>query len=224
MKRYFGIFLVLLLVITYHNTAKAQVQEDYYLDGQGRPIRQYSSNLDDIKGSPFLNEQWEYGSATNTAGKTYNNLRLKYDILDDIPVFAGANNEMMGFPEPIKTFTIGHSIFANGFPPIDTLSGKSYYVVLTEGKALLLKHITKHIQRGDSYGSAVPSQRFVETDAWYLFKEGKMIPVHPNRKDIIAAIGDKKTDLETFASNSSNKKLKGDAELAMIVVYYNSLQ
>jgi len=217
MKKYIWLYLTAIVSIVYHQQAKAQ----YYYDGQKRVIQGYNPDVDDVVGTPFLSEKWIFGTITNAQDKIFANVRLKYDVLDDMILFAGANNELLGFNENIQKFTLDHKTFANGFPKVDTLKTSSYYQVLTDGKALLLKHYSKHIEKSYVYGSAVPKLRFVDDEAWYMFSNGKMARIEPNSKSVINAIGDKKGELLSFVS--ANKNVKGADGLTMLVTYYNSL-
>lgn len=212
-----GLFILLVVLAGYSQHLKAQ----YYLTNEGRPIRQYITDLGNVDGTIFLNKEWALSSITSARDTIYKNVRLKYDVYHDKPLFALAGDEMMEFKEPIKEFTINEMLFANGFPVVDTLGRQSYYQVLGSGKTKLLKHLCKRIQESKGYNSP-PSLRFIDSEGWYLFKDGQMIAVKPDKKAILTALGNKTNELNEYLS-SHKVNFKKDTDLETFIAYYNRL-
>jgi hypothetical protein len=220
MKRQFlALLAAVLLVVGYQ---KASAQSVYYIDSQGKAIRDADNELDNIKGTPFMYEQWVFGTFVNAEGTLFKNIKLKYNVYNDQLIFAGSKGEMMAFDKPVKQFTLNETLFANGFPAIDAFGSDTYYQVLGEGSTKLLKHYSKHVEKNSTYGSAMASMRFADNEAWYLFKDGKISALKLDKKNVLAALNDKSTQVNNYLSNHK-VNFKNDMELSNLLAYYNSL-
>jgi hypothetical protein len=214
MKNFVRSFLTIALFATF--SAKAQ---NYYSDIQGVALKE--SKADDAEGSPYLSDNWGTGSATIAKG-TYDNMKLKYDLKNDVPVFASKDNVAMRFAVPVKRFTINNMVFANGFPAIGAQMKDSYYEVLSDGKTKLLKHRAKHIEETKTYGSATASREYVAIEAYYVFKNDKMSQIKPDKKAVMALMADKAAQIDDYLK-ANIVNFKNDADLGKLFDKYNSL-
>lgn len=213
MKIFVRSFLIIALLIT----ASARAQS-YYSDIQGKALKE--ARADDAEGSPYLLDGWATGSATISKG-TYDNMKLKYDLKNDAPVFASKDNAPMNFAEPVKRFTINNRTFANGFPAIGAQMKDSYYEVLSDGKTKLLKHLAKHIEETKTYGAATANREYVATEAYYVFKNDKMSAIKPDKKAVLALMADKAAQIDDYLK-ANKVNFKNDADLGKLFDKYNS--
>ncbi|QKJ32098.1 hypothetical protein HQ865_20795 [Mucilaginibacter mali] len=214
MKRnYRLVFTTILLAVSI--AGKAQ----FYQDIKGNAIKENTSA--DVEGSPYLSKDWADGSVTVDKG-VYKDLKLKYDLKDDAVIFAGKDNAPMNFSDPVKRFSLNGRVFANGFPVVGPQGKNAYYEVLSDGKTKLLKHYVKHIQESKTYGSAAVNREYVQTETYFVFNDGKMIPAKADRKTLLDIFADKTAQLDAYAK--ANKiNFKKDTDLGKLVDYYNSL-
>ncbi len=193
--------------------------QTYYSDIQGKAIKE--TRAEDATGSPYLTDSWATGSATIAKG-TYNNMKLKYDLKNDVPVFASKDNVAMSFAEPVNRFTINTMTFANGFPAIGAQMKDSYYEILSDGKIKLLKHLAKHIEETKTYGSATANREYVTTEAYYVFKNDKMSAIKPDKKAVLGLMTDKAAQIDDYLK-ANKVNFKSDADLGKLFDKYNSL-
>lgn len=216
MKRY----LLSIGILFFMLTAPRQVKAQYYSDLEGRPVRQY---VPDAEGSLFLFDFWAPGFAVTDKGVTHKDMMLKYNMLEDMVVFKGANNEPMAFVEPIRKFNINTLVFVNGFPPIGGQSIKSYYQQLASGNIQLLKYKKKTIKETKGYGSTSNTRELVDEVSYYIFKNDAIRYIRLNKKDVLAEMQDKQAQIQSYLS-SHQTNFKNDSDLAALFDYYNSLQ
>jgi hypothetical protein len=176
----------------------------------------------DVQGTPYLFDDWLPGSVVTEDGKTYDNLKLRYNIRFSQLIFLNQNDEVLGFREPVKMFTINHMVFANGFPPVDTQTIAAFYQVLADGKIKLLKYSKKVIEERQTYGATAMEKSYRKMQSYYIFKDGKMVKVRADKKSLLAALPDHSAQLESYIKDN-NVNLKDDMAIAQVIVYYNTL-
>jgi len=143
---------------------------------------QFSSHIDgtparivkkiDVEGTELLNENWVKGSAKIQDGTKFNDIMLKYNVLDDVPYFQGKDDAVMLFTKPVHEFTLNDGtlkIFRSGFPAVGNFKENSFYQVLAEGKMVLLKKIYKKITESREYNSATTVKKIGDNTAYFVF-------------------------------------------------------
>jgi hypothetical protein len=216
------ILLVTLLgIATFAN--KALAQQDYYFSAKGEPFT--VTKHADVQGDPYLFDKWLPAKVETKAGKINNEVKVKYDMLEDFLLFVyDTSEEPLKFVEPIKAFTLilpEPLTFKNGFPAINKQTTESYYQVLAEGKATLLKRNTKVVNETKAYNST-STKTFQIVNSYYLFKDGKMEKIDNPKKVIYALDASKKGQIDAYV-NSNKTNFKSDGDLGKIFSYYNSL-
>ncbi|MBD1391888.1 hypothetical protein [Mucilaginibacter glaciei] len=204
--------------------AQAQTAENV----TGYPV--LTKSYIDVEGSPYLAKDYNKGTVKVANGNTYKDVLIKYNQVDDVLYFPGKDDEVLSFADPVTEFTInylkgGNSIaghYRNGYPAIDKNTVKSYYEVLTDGTAQLLKRTSKYIVKNKLYNSATETQTVNEENGFYIFAGGKMTLIKKDKKFVLPALGNKQNELEGYLK-AEGLNLKNDKDLVKLVVYYNSL-
>ncbi|SHG79542.1 hypothetical protein [Pedobacter caeni] len=205
---------------------QTQAQIAVTADINGIPIETKSNS--NIKGSRYLYENWTKGHVLQKDKKYYNDMELKYDVLDDYPIFK-KQEKALAFRFPIQEFQLispktptAISIFRNGFPAVGTHNDKSYYQVLADGKTILLKKHNKSIVESTQYGEAKKQEVLTDSQQYYLFHNGEMIKLKADKNALLKALGDKQKELNQFITDQ-DLKAKSDQQLIKIVNYYNGI-
>ena len=214
MKRYFKTICAALLLI-----ACQAVYAQTYQSIEGTTLKELKPA--DVAGSPFLNDEWARGTVT-TDRTRYHNLKLKYDLSHDQVIFAGANDQPTAFAEHVNKFTIDTMVFASGFPAAGLQRQDAYYQVLADGRVKLLKHDARIIRENKAYGMATVTREFRDVMVYYVFKNGEMIAVKPDKKDITAILVDKSAAISSYL-HSHKINFRDDADLSALFNYYNGL-
>ncbi len=205
------------------------VKGQFMQDVQGNVVR--SIKYTDVQGNPYLFEQWVNGTIRLGNGKSYTNVPLRYDIVsDELQYKDNKSDQALNFIDPVVEFQLmpgtesGESpmIFRNGFISDDGTSVKAYYQVLFDGALKLLKRNTKVIFETREYSSAITTKTFREEEYYYLYKNNKTVRIKKDKKQVLATLADRATELETFIkSNALN--LKNESDLVRLIAHYNSL-
>lgn len=194
-------------------------------DITGKPVM--LKDYTNVTGFPYLNDNWTKGSVTTMKGKVYNNLFLKYDLVEDVVYFKSDKDESLLFIDPIKSFELdldnNIESFTNGFLSVDNYTYLSYYQVIFKGdKMTLLIKDKKYISETKPYNSATTERKFIENNTYYIFRNGKMEKFKPSKKDILALFNDKSEQVSSFIK-TSNIDFKNNIDLVKVFDFYYSL-
>lgn len=192
------------------------------LDYMGRPVmvKQYV----DVKGSPYLLDEWQEGTIKLQNGKTYQGVRLKFDQIEQELMFQNQKGEAQLFVQPVIEFELSKRLFRKGYPPADGDSSPNiFYEVLADGPTQLLKRTSKEIFEEAPYGSATKVKSVVESHSLYVTdKEGRLTRIKKDKKSLLSALGDKKAELEGYVKDN-RLDLRQETDMAKLVAFYNLL-
>lgn len=196
--------------------------QDTIKDTMGRPME--TRNYVDVKGSPFLSDEWAEGEVKLQNGNIYTGVSLKYDQMNDVLLFKGTAGQAQTFVEPVVAFKLGDQLFRRGYVPVDGAPATAFYEVLTDGKTQLLKRTTKNIFEELPYGSATKVKSFRAKEYYYLSTatNQSLLKLRKDKKTILQALSGQKSALEQYIKEQK-LDLKQDAAIAMLVAYYNTL-
>lgn len=183
-----------------------------------------------ITGSPYINTEWVRGVVKMTDGTIYKNLKLNYNQIDDRPIFIADNKALQYFANPVKEFVLVNitnddqttKIFRNGFPILDDATTSSFYQILSEGKATLIKRATKKMVEERGAGSIMVSKQIQENSKYYLVVNEQYTRIKKDKKSILDVLKDKKDELTAYL-NANHLSLKDDGDLIRLCDYYNTL-
>jgi hypothetical protein len=211
----------LLLLITSSITTNAQQGYQSYADGSPATLIKKT----DVEGSELLYEKWLPATIKSSNGKEYNNVMVKYNLLEDVPYFLGKGEVTMIFSTPIKEFVINDKdqlnrrIFRAGFPIFNAYTPLTFYEVLVDGKVKLLKKQNKRITEARAYNSATTVKSIVDNISYFIFQNEQLIPVKRDKKFFQNLIGKTPSTEEILGNKKTN--LKAEADLITIVRAYN---
>lgn len=212
---------LLFLFITLFTSAEGQFLQDrvsgkYYFHVQSG----------EVKGSPFLYDDWRYSFITYANGLQLKNLKLKFDMLNNKPLFL-RNDSAFEFVQELWSFIIynpeGDSvIYKNGFEG-ETITSEIFLQVLQEGKIILLKHQGKAKTESKGFGVGITTTEFTtKPPAFYITKKTALIKIKKT-EDLAALMGGR--DWQLVADYISKKKLnlKKEEDIINVINYYNTL-
>lgn len=214
----------MLFILSNINILKAQIYQNA-LNG----IAYKEQNFGDVKGSPYVFDNWSVGTVQTTKG-VLDNVDIKYSEFEDQVFFKNKEGQTMQFADPIIDFTMLYkgndkqisAHYRNGYSNIPGLNSKSFFEVLADGKCQLLKKTTKKIKQEVVYGSTESDKNFIATNRYYIETPEKGILVKKDKKSILAALAGKQAELETYIKNN-NIDFKSDEDLIKLITYYNTI-
>jgi hypothetical protein len=197
----------------------SQAQSMFIQDINGRPI--FENGYTEIEGSPYLNDTWSRGTVrAKHNGKTYELAKMRYDAYKDELEYK-ENQKPYRFGSEITEFVTNDGIFRNGFPVYESLTARSFYQILYDGKVKLLKRTTARVQTEKLYSSATQTKRFIKEESLYLFKNGILTRLKKDKKSLLEALGEKQDELDAFIKDQKLKLSKEEDILRIIEKYEN---
>jgi hypothetical protein len=172
-----------------------------------------------VKGSPYLLENWEKGSVTLASGKKFENLDLKFDQVINQVIFQDVDGSMKAFSQPIAAFTIGKDANEHEFyRGVDGI----FYEKLVTGKVTLWKKNHKTIIDEKPYGSASVQRNILNNNSYYTGDLGQLTKIKNDKKSVLALLSDKAEDIEEYMKKQK-LNTKTESDLIRVVMYYNGL-
>ncbi len=197
-------------------------------DINGRPIINKSYDPD-IKGYPFLLEDWTDADLILLNGNQVKHVKMKLNIennelnyLDSanrtIVLKRGIVREILFFIPNIKsTDTL---ILRNGFPSVDKVDSNTYYQVLARGAMTLLKLSRKSIavQKNDLSGEI--SKEFINSTEYYIYYNNEIKMLKRNKQFFVDLMKNKRDFIEDNIEDK-NINFKNIESLQRLVNLFN---
>jgi hypothetical protein len=182
--------------------------------------------LDDIQGSPYLDNEYKVGTILTDDGVLYKDIPLRYNCFDDVLEFKKDKEAYDLLPKTkIKRAEFGGQVFA--FKDIESDGGKdkSFLQILAEGKATLLARFgVKFYEAEELRGFADPKPaRFGDlSEIYYVSVNNAPAQKILSNKKLVEVLRDKRKEIENYMSKQKISIKKVD-DLKKIIAYYNSL-
>lgn len=222
MKNTIFFFAALLFLTLTIPSANAQFSEDFR--AKDVLTRVYT----DIKGSPYLAEDFLPAVVKMKDGKTFKDIPLKYDQVTGELIFKDPTGKLVTFADPVAEFRFTGGKLANqayraGFSSTEQGNVNTFYQVLYDGGTIVLKDARKNLIEHRAYNSSTPVKSIVETPAYYLVMGNTLEKIRKDKKSVLLVLKDKATELDKYITENK-LNLKEDADLARLLQYYDSIK
>jgi hypothetical protein len=182
----------------------------------------------DVKGQPFLYDEWKKGSVLLKTKEKIDSVLIKYNLYTDLLVVKVDAQEYQ-FNIDVLEFLIYNQepaesvLFRSGYSPVPGITEKSFYQVLYDGKTkLLLKH-KKIITEELTSTPGVKAKVYEDRPVYYILTTaGKMEKIKKKGDSILNILADKKKELSKLAE-ANKLKLTVDADLVKLLEYYDQI-
>ncbi len=191
----------------------------------------FVGNAVSIDGTPYYNESWSRGSITLLNKKKYQGVSVKLNLQTDDVLYIDeeTKKELIALKGSVWEVEVGDPEkngllvrFRCGYPVIGNNDVKTYYQVLEEGKATLLKQLKKTIDEEKPFNSATVIRRYETEKSYFLFTGNSMLPLKRKKEDLLNVLADQNEKVDEFI-RINKLNLKSDDHLAKIIQYYNTL-
>jgi hypothetical protein len=196
----------------------------------GRPLlKKYDP---DIKGSPFMNDNWAPAKITLSKVKEMGPVLVKFNLeSNELHFLDSAGKELIAVEGTIKKvdFINYYSkdsiryIFKTGYPIIDKQNENYFYQVFTEGEIELLASRFKYISTvKDAYSGEIKKDFVEGGTVLYVFANNTLQVFHPKKDFIISLLKSKEQEITRFI-DSNKLNLKKTKDIIRLFNYYNGL-
>ena len=233
MKHY---ILTLLFILGFAGISSAQYQLNYEIR---EAVDFYRSNkfIDgsmkseltekDIKGSPYLNDEFVNGTIFTVQMLKYSDIPLRFNIYNDDLEFKTPTGEVMALsaPEILEKAEFGNMQMVYSPYSQTNKIKKGFFVVLEQGKASLYSKpgiVFQEPTEPAAYKEAEPAKFVRKADEYYIRIGAEQAILIGNKKELIAAFPDNQDNIESFINKNKIKTNKPES-LKEVVRFYNSL-
>src|SRR6476661_1668473 len=219
MNKIFGYSLLFALAVS-ATTVNAQYLNDY----QGRPV--LTKKYTDVIGEPYLNTDWKDAIVKLADNRTLSNVPLKYDLVEEKPVFTDNKGTVLDFVDEVREFKFEAGtevfLFRNGYKPVDNRGSKQFYQVIYDGGIQLLKRVNASIMETRAYNSATSTKTITPQAQYFLVKDNQPVKIKKDKKAVLDFLSDKAPKLETYIKDNQ-LNLKNDSDLVKLLAYYSTI-
>lgn len=184
-------------------------------------------NESNIKGSPYLDDEFNFGSIYTIDKKHFADVPLRYNIYNDDLEFKTPTGEIQALvtPEIVEKAIFGNTQLVYISYVQLNKEKKGFFVVLEEGKASLYIKPGVIFREGTApgaYKDPEPPKFVKKSDDYYIRFDSGPAQLIGNKKDLIATFPDNQDKIESFMSKNKVKTNKPES-LKELVLFYNSL-
>jgi len=185
-------------------------------------------DLNTVTGNPFLFKDWCDGVVRFTSGRTVNQFKLKFDCLKNM-LLLQFNGSSFAAESKVREFVLypknkDSLLFRRGYPTTDKTADNTYFHVLIQDKASLLRLVARNIIEEKQLVSVNGrvNRRMEEAEYYYLLQNGTMTLLPANRNDLPEKFADKK-DLIAQLIATRQLKMHTPEDFVAVVKKYNEL-
>lgn len=182
----------------------------------------------DIKGSPFLNDNWQPGSAFLKTREQYDSLLMKYDLVND-QLLIKIDENAYTFNDELREFRLTDSvagktlIFRNGFASVAGFGEKTFYRIAYDGKTKLLFKNKKVIVSGITSTPGVKEKTYEDQTSYYICtSSGIMKRIKKRNKTIADLFPDQSAVIKKYIEAEYGNTLN-EEELVALLRFYDGL-
>lgn len=224
MKRTLFVFLIILFSFSsFSQYIETKKNEDFYLKEQDGTFVQRRTSFTE-EGPTTLPEKNCLVFFKTKDGKIYNRVRGRIDLLTNGFIYTLKEQDFM-CTMPIEQIvfdscdaTLNGATFKNGYPPINKQNNKSFYQLLSEGKATLLKYHAIQWFDDKPYNTTNITRIYTRLEQYYLYLNGQMFKLEKNKRNL-----PKLLDIPANHISEQKLNLKKEEDAIKLVAYYNSL-
>jgi len=214
MEKFFKLLTILFFTV-YISHGQIAISNDLL---GGTPLA--GQSYTDVKGSPYLSEDFQKGDVILVSGRKYENMDIKYDaFLKKIVFLDSKDGESKYFDAPVGSFSFKSASNQQYF--FRNPDG-NFFELLSSGKISLWKSVSKSMVDDRPYGST-KAQKIINTNIFYYAGDmGSLKKLKNDKKSILEMFPGKSVEVEGFIKNKGLNP-KNEEELVKIFAYYNNL-
>ncbi|OQP39757.1 hypothetical protein A4H97_16155 [Niastella yeongjuensis] len=190
-------------------------------------LGQDNKSDDIISGNPYLFKDWCDGVVRFSSGRTLNQFKLKFDCLKNA-LLLQFNGSAFAAQSKVQEFVMypkkkDSLLFRLGYPVTDKTSENTFFQVLVQDKATLLRLIARTIIEEKQVVATGRAERRMEAaEYYYLLQNGTMTLLPDDRTELPTRFADKKEPIAAFISEQQ-LKMHTPEDFVLVVKKYNEL-
>lgn len=202
----------------------------------GATINTIDHRYEGLRGTPYFLTEWNKGEIEMVTGQHYKEVPIKFDAFRQhlilLRTWAG-NDSIIVNADQVKSFQLKNSdgqfyVFRH-IPTAktsDELLKEGYFLVLYQGKSVLLKRVAKVFKQADyknPYSNNTRYDEFRDVISYFLLKPDQTLEkVKLSDKSLIETLGDRKEELKAFVKQEK-LSVRTENDAITLVKKYDSL-
>ncbi len=183
-----------------------------------------SAGSEEIKGSPYLFDEWYIGEIKTKLGSVYPNVKIKYaPYTDQLFFLTDDGDERAIAREKVHYFQFNDEA-GKGYL-FEHIPYQGYLLrVAKSDKLTLYKKIEKTIKeapKNNGYNASTGRDEFIESTRYYILTNTIVEPVS-NKNDFVELFPEKKSELMNYIKKNK-VKFKKDEKMIELVMFTQSL-
>jgi hypothetical protein len=184
-------------------------------------------NMNTLTGNPYLFKEWCDGVVRFSSGRVLNQFKLKFDCLKNM-LLLQFNGSTFAAESKVQEFVMypkkkDSLLFRRGFPDTDKTTESTYFHVLIQDKASLLRLIARNIiEEKQIVSNGRSNRRLEEIEYYYRLQNGAMTLLPADRIEVAEKFGDKKEPIAAFIA-AQQLKMHAPEDFVQVIKKYNEL-
>ncbi len=180
-----------------------------------------------LSGNPYLFKEWCDGVVRFSSGRVLNQFKLKFDCYKNALILQ-FNGSAFAAESKVQEFVMypkkkDSLLFRRGFPASEKTSENTFFQVLVQDKASLLRLIARNIvEEKQIVSNGRVNRRLEDAEFYYLLQNGAMTLLPDDRSEVANKFGDKKEAIAAFIT-AQQLKMHSPEDFVLVVKKYNEL-
>ena len=197
-------------------------QEAGMADLQLKPIRLPA--LQEVGGSPFMNDDYILGSVHVSPEKTVTNVPVKFNIFSNAVMVQKDGEEMRLESFDLVSYDVTgndgatkHINFRQGYPEIDNHTATTIYQVLALGpKIQLLKFLSQKVEDAPTLCDYSRREIVTTTQLYIYIPGGEIKKIKPGKQSLVDALPGMSANIDE-AIKAGDLNLKNESDIVIVV-------
>jgi len=186
----------------------------------------YSEKISEIQGTPYLDKEFISGNITTIEGNIISDVPLRYNgCTDDLEFLKGDEHYVVDPKTSVKKAEFGGKVFSCLQYDMNGKTQSGFFVVLTEGKAILLVKYTMRFfekEPAKPFTDPKPARFDAPVKEYFIAFDGAPAKLIINKRKFIDLFGNQKDEMESYITKNK-LSIRDDDALTKIVLHYNTL-
>ncbi len=199
------------------------------LQGTAQTEEGKEDKISNASGNPYLFKDWLDGVVTFKSGRVVKQFKLRFDCAHNrlMLQFEGAS---FAAESQVKEFVLytgkrkskDSMVFRKGFPAVDKYTADTYFQVLTNGKAVLLRLPTKVVVEEKQLVGNNSRSSWSDEEWYYLLQDGIMTALPKDKDELIKRLPVQQDGLKQFVAKQTFRMDKAE-DFVKVITKYNEL-
>lgn len=184
----------------------------------------------DVGGSPFVLVDWADGVVRFSSGRIANQFKIKFNAVKN-QINLQFQGSSFVTESKVKEFVLYTSVggnkdsmvFKKGYPNYESANEETFYQVLVQGKADLVKLHLKIISEEPQIATKIVYRRVRDEPQYFLVHNKTMILLPQDKLLVAEKFPDHQSEIQKYISEQQ-MKFRDNTDFIKLVAYYNSLQ